>query len=237
MSNDRRPTAVVVDDATAIRQSLPALLGRLEVIGSFSSSEQFDASGLRPEVVVLDLHLVNARQQEVRQGVAALRHVRGAGHRVCIYTQEERPFVLAACLAAGAFGIASKADSLEHAEAAFLEVAAGGTVIPRSLVGAIELLVRRGQITLLSPRQRDVLAGRARGLTYAEMASRLFLSESTLRGYWRETAEAVRDYLAETTPSDIEHALGLAPGDLLEIWAEPDGAAADRQTRRRWWSI
>jgi len=210
---------------------------RLEFLGSFSSAEELIASGQRADLVVLDLHLVNSRQQEVRQGIAALRLVTGAGHRACVYTQEERRFVLAACLAAGASGIASKADALQPVQETFLEVAAGGTVVPQSLIGLIELLVRRKQLTVLSERQRDVLAGRARGLTYAELAAKLYLSESTLRGYWRDTTEAVRQYLEHTTPADIEHALGLAPGDLLDVWPGEQAQPAETPKRSRWWSL
>lgn len=179
MTETNRPTAIVVDDATAIRQSLPALMPALDFIGSYSSAEELVRSGQRADLIVLDLHLVNSRQKEVRQGIAALRLVASAGHRVCIYTQEERRFVL---------------------------------------------------------------AGRARGLTYAELAAKLYLSESTLRGYWRDTADVVRHHLQEeSTPADIEHALGLTPGDLLDIWpgydAPPGDDKAARSRARRWWSL
>lgn len=242
MTETNRPTAIVVDDATAIRQSLPALMPALDFIGSYSSAEDLVRSGQRADLIVLDLHLVNSRQKEVRQGIAALRLVASAGHRVCIYTQEERRFVLAACLAAGAAGVASKADPLEPVQEAFLEVAAGGSVIPQPLISVIELLVRRNQLTVLSERQREVLAGRARGLTYAELAAKLYVSESTLRGYWRDTADVVRHHLQEeSTPADIEHALGLTPGDLLDIWpgydAPPGDDKAARSRARRWWSL
>lgn len=208
----------LVDDATAVRESLAVLLPDLEFVSSHQSLEEFLAARPRADVVVLDLHLVNLRQPDARQGVAAIRDAVAAGYRVCVYTQEERRFVLASCLAAGATGVVSKSSPLDETQAAFLAVSRGELVAPPSVTGLIELLVRRGRVTVLNRRQREVLAGRARGLTYAELSRTLFLSESTLRGYWRDLSSVVSAYLQESSPGDIEHALGLGPGDLVDHW-------------------
>lgn len=213
--------AALVDDATVIRSAMPTVLGRLEVASVHPSVE--DLLRARPEVdlVVLDLHLVNRTQPNAAQGVNAIRALVDSGHRVCVYSQEERRWVLAACLAAGARGAVSKAEPIEVAEQAFLDVAAGEMVVPPSVIGLMEVLVRRRSFTLLSERQRQVLAGRARGLTYAEMGQRMHLSESTLRGYWHDLANSVSQHLQQTAPADIERELGLAPGDLVDIWPAP----------------
>jgi len=208
----------LVDDATALRESLATLLPDLTFVSTHRSSEELLAARPEADVVILDLHLVNHQQPQVTQGTAAIRRVVEAGYRVCVYTQEERRFVLAACVAAGATGVVSKASSLTEAEAAFRAVADGELAVPPAVTGLIEVLVRRGSITVLSPRQREVLAGRARGLTYAELSRSLYVSESTLRGYWKELTSTVSDYLQETSPGDIERALGLGPGDLIDVW-------------------
>jgi DNA-binding NarL/FixJ family response regulator len=213
--------AALVDDATVIRSALPDLLRRLEIVSVHPSVEHLLADAATVDLVVLDLHLVNRTQPTARQGIAAIRAAVDAGHRVCVYSQEERRWVLAACLAAGARGSVSKAEPVEVAEQAFLDVAAGDMVVPPSVIGLMEVLVRRRSITLLSERQRQVLAGRARGLTYAEMSQRMHLSESTLRGYWHDLATSVSEHLQHTAPADIERALGLAPGDLLDTWPQP----------------
>ena len=211
----RPPRFAHVDDTTALRASLGLLLPDLAFVSAHPSVE--DLLDQRPDadVVVLDLHLATAGQPDASQGPVAIRQLVEAGYRVCVYTQEQRRFVLAACLAAGATGVVSKTDSLEATEAAFRAVAGGELVVPPSVAGLLEVLVRRGSLTLVSPRQRQVLAGRARGLTYAEMSRSLFLAESTLRGYWIELSQTVEKYLQETSPGDIERELGLAPGDLL----------------------
>ena len=207
-----------VDDATAMRASLSLLLPDLTFVSSHGSVEDLLTAKPEADVVILDLHLANTGQPDASQGTTAIRRIVDAGYRVCVYSQEERRFVLAACLAAGATGVVSKAASLAEAEAAFRAVAADEPVIPPGITGLIEVLVRRRSITVLTPRQREVLAHRARGLTYAEMSRSMYLSESTLRGYWMELAQLVSEYLRETSPGDIEHALGLRPGDLLDLW-------------------
>ena len=101
---------------------------------------------------------------DAAQGVAAIHAAVDAGYRVCVYTQEERRFVLASCLAAGATGVVSKSSTLAETRTAFLAVSRGELVAPPSVTGLIEALVRRGRVTVLNKRQREVLAGRARGL-------------------------------------------------------------------------
>jgi DNA-binding NarL/FixJ family response regulator len=233
-------TAIAVDDATVIRESLPIMLPQLTFVGSYATVEQMLQESRSADVVILDLHLVNDHQPSVSQGVAAIRSVVAAGYRVCVYSQEERRFVLAACIAAGASGIVSKSSALPTARERFLDVASGRVVVPQPIISLMEVLVRRNCLTILSERQRQVLAGRARGFTYAELSSKLFLSESTLRGYWRDLAHQVTHYLQHTTPTDIEHALGLTPGDLLDFWptslaSHPD--QAEPAPEKNWWRL
>ncbi|MFB7354982.1 response regulator [Streptomyces gardneri] len=239
-----RPAVAVVDDASLIRESIGPLMPGLDVVAAVATVEELVRRSPAVDVVVLDLHLANLEQQpDARQGIAAIRTLTRRGYRVCVYSQEERRFVLAACVAAGASGIVSKALPRARAEELFLEVAAGGTVVPQQVVGILEVLVRRDCITLLSERQRQILHGRARGLSYAQVARELFVSESTLRGYWYDLTRSLSDSLRGLTPGEIEHALGLAPGDLLEFWADgtTDKAEAtepaDPATRKDWWRI
>lgn len=218
------PTAILVEDATAIRLGLPALLPDITFTAAFARVEEALRDRPSADVVVLDLHLANGGQQDAAQGVAAVADLVAAGYRVCLYTQEERRFVLAACMAAGARGLIRKSAPLPEAAEAIAQVAAGRVVIPQALIALTELLVRRGSLTILSPRQRQVLAGRARGQTYTELSRTMHLSESTLRGYWHDLTAIVADHLQQTAPADIERCLGLAPGDLLDVWPARGGA-------------
>ncbi|SCG62320.1 LuxR C-terminal-related transcriptional regulator [Micromonospora halophytica] len=224
-----RPAVAVVEDAALMRDSFSLLMPGLDVVAAVASVEELMDRRPVVDVVLLDLHLANLEQPDVRQGIAAVRALTGCGYRVCVYSQEERRFVLAACVAAGASGVVSKALPTDRAQQLFVEVASGGTVMPQSVVGILEVLVRRDCITLLSERQRQVLHGRARGLSYAQVARQLFVSESTLRGYWLDLTRSLSESLRSLTPSEIERALGLAPGDLLELWP------ADATDVKGWW--
>ena len=51
----------LVDDATAVRESLAVLLPDLTFVSSHPSLEDFLAAAPRADVVILDLHLVNLR--------------------------------------------------------------------------------------------------------------------------------------------------------------------------------
>ena len=227
-----KPTVAVVDDASLIRDSVGLLMPGLDVVAATGNVEELLDARPRVDLVLLDLHLANLEQQpDVRQGIAAIRALAGCGYRVCVYSQEERRFVLAACIAAGAAGVVSKALPTQRAEQLFLDVAAGRTVVPQSVVGILEVLVRRDCITVLNGRQRQILYGRARGLTYAQIARQLFVSESTLRGYWQDLTRSLSESLRGLTPGEIERALGLAPGNLLEFWSDGTTAPTD------WWRL
>ncbi|SDU93696.1 two-component system, NarL family, response regulator DesR [Microlunatus sagamiharensis] len=210
-----RPRVVLVDDIAALRVALPALLPGLDFVAVHADAESFLAERPVADLALLDLKLSNASQPDAAQGLELVQLVVAAGYRVCLYSQEERRFVLAACIAAGASGLVSKSDPVDVVAATVARVLAGEVVLPDGLAGLAETLVRRGNLRLLSPRQRELLAGRARGKTYAEIAGELYLSESTLRGYWADLSAVVAEHLQSTSAADIEQAMGLAPGDLL----------------------
>lgn len=217
----RRPRVALVEDIAALRTALPVLLPDLDFVAVHPDAEALLAEPVAADLVLLDLRLANHAQPGVAQGLEVVRLVVAAGHRVCLYSQEERRFVLAACVAAGASGLVAKSDPLPVVADVVARVLAGEVVLPAPVVALAEVLVRRGNLRLLSHRQRQLLAGRARGRTYAEIGAELHLSESTLRGYWADLSGVVAQHLQDTSAADLEQAMGLAPGDLL--WPGPRG--------------
>lgn len=218
----RRPSVVVVDDCSQTRKTFQAAYPALRVIATFPRVEGLLQAGLQPEVVVLDLVLrTSPLDQDALQGPAAIGALVERGHRVCVYTDERRPLVLARCLAAGANGLVRRCDPLAANQQAFLAVAAGATSIAESLGKVVELLERRGNPPELTPRQLQVLNARARGESWQGLADRLGISPKTAY----DRLEAVKQKLAwhlhdaqvdpNAAPADIERALGLGPGDLI----------------------
>lgn len=218
-----RTRVVLVDDGSQTRDTFHLAYPALEVVSTHATVEGLLAQLPEADLVVLDLMLSTKYQRPaLLQGPAAITQLVGLGYTVCLYTDERRPLVLAQCLAAGAIGIARKSDPLMDNQRVFQRVAAGRTVIPNSLDGLAELLHRRGQLPSLTTRQRQVLAGRARGEPWQLLARRLGITPKT--GYDRMEAVNRRmvSYLQQAglglnfSPADIERVLGLAPGDLLD---------------------
>lgn len=219
-----QPVVAVIDDGSQTRDTFHLAYPRLDVVGTYATVEGFLERAPQADLVVLDLMLstsLGAAQQ--LQGPRAIERLVGQGYRVCLYTDERRPLVLAKCLSAGATGLVRKADALEINQQAFLRVAAGQVAISHSLEDIAELLNRRGQLPELTPRQAQVLRGRARGEPWKLLARRLGITPKT--GYDRMEAVMAKMVLhlqsahlgADYSPADIERALGLAPGDLLDV--------------------
>ena len=213
---ERRARVCGVDDDTLIRDGLTALLRDHEVVSMFTDVGSFLAARPRCDVVLLDLHLSDSPHPRGRQGAQAIRDVREAGYTVLIYTNERRLPVLLGCLRAGASGISHKTEPLSDLSRAIARVAAGETVITTTLTGLAEMAQRRGELPSLSPRQVEVLSARARGEAYRAIASRLFLSQKTVEEYMAEVSKKFTDFLATHSPADLERALGVGPGDLLD---------------------
>jgi len=217
------PVVAVVDDAALVRDLFQTAFPRLEVADAYASVDELLTARPRVDLVVLDLLLSTSLQERgVLQGPAAIRALTREGYRICLYSDERRPLVLAHCLAEGASGFAHKSDDLATTEDAFVRVARGETVIARTLVGLAEVLSRRGRLPALTARQAEVLAARARGERWESLARRLQISPATATDHLQNVMTKMVWYLQDVgldpdaSPADVERALGLAPGDLLD---------------------
>lgn len=214
---DRPVRLACVDDDTLIREGVLRLLDGVSVSGAYSRVDDFLEGAPDVDVVLLDLWLpALVETQTSLQGVRAVSAAVAAGYRVLIYTNENRRDVLAGCLAAGAHGIVHKSEPLEAVVAAARGVAAGHIVITTALAGLAEVVQRRGSMPTLSPRQLDVLGGRARGESFKSIGARLYISPKTAEEYMSEVSRRFASYLRDHSPADLERLLGIGPGDLLD---------------------
>lgn len=213
-ADDGRPAVAVVDDDTVIRQGLALMVPDVRVSGAYPDVAAFLAAAPPADVVVLDLGLRGTGSGRGVQGVDGVRAVADAGHRVLIYTNERRRAVLVRCLASGATGVIHKAEPMSSLGAAVRHVAAGGVWITPALTGLAEVAERRGAFPTLSPRQRQVLAGRARGETFTSIARRLYITPKTAEEHMAVVTQKFADYLRTHSPADLERHLGLEPPDL-----------------------
>lgn len=206
---------VCVDDDTLIREGVLRLLEGVEVVAVYPRVEPLLEARPAANVVLLDLWMPSDGEPML-QGLRAVASVAAAGYRVLIHTNERRREVLARCLAAGATGITHKTEPLSTLVEAAHRVAAGDVVVTTALAGLAELVHQRGALPRLSPRQLEVLRGRARGESYKAIGSRLYISPKTAEEYMAEVGRRFADVLRTGSPADLERHLGVGPGDLLD---------------------
>ena len=173
---------VVAEDQKMVLGALAALLemsGDLEVVGRADNGEQALAlcRELKPHVLLTDIEM------PLMTGLEAATAVRREGlpTRVIILTTFARGGYLRRALEAGASGYLLKDSPAEQLANAVRRVNAGGRVIDPEL--AAEAWSEPDPLT---DRERQVLRMAGEGQPSAEIASRLKLSEGTVRNYLSE---------------------------------------------------
>lgn len=216
------PRVAVVDDGSQTRETFQIAYPGLQVVVTYATVDALLSHRPEVELVVLDLMLSTSLQARgVLQGPPAIRQLVDLGYRVCLYTDERRPLVLAHCIAAGATGLVRKSDPLGVNQDAFLRACRGQIMIARSMVGLAEILNRRGRLPALTDRQLEVLSARARGEPWDSIARRLSISPKTAADRLEAVMSKMVWFLHDAgldpraSPADIERVLGLAPGDLM----------------------
>ena len=177
--------ALVVDDHPVVRAGLVALLDAapdIRVVGTASSGE--DAIGLAaellPDVVLMDLRMSGIDGDEATASILAT----GQQTRVIILTTYENDDAILRAISAGASGYLLKAAPEEELLAGVRAVAAGEVALAPSVS---RLLVRRAaaptppSAPALSPRELEVLALVAGGLSNRAIGERLFVGEATVK--------------------------------------------------------
>jgi len=186
---------LVADDQHVVREGLARLLGLLpgvEVVGAAADGEQAVALAgqLRPDVVLMDLRMPRC------DGIEATRRLREHTHDVQVIAlttyADDRSGRDA--LRAGARGYLTKDAGAEDIQAALEQVRSGqaviGPAVQHHLVDAIATAApgdrpreRPEPPDGLTPREVEVLALIAEGLSNAEIAQRLVVSEATVKSH------------------------------------------------------
>lgn len=176
-------TVLLVDDHELIRQGLARAFERdadMTVIGQASNvAEGISAwHNLQPDVVVTDLQLPDGHGLEVVRAVRASSDTTG----VVVLTMHAGDEQIFAAMEAGASGFVGKDTRAQEVVSAAKHAA----VAPRSFLcaGLSQAVMRRSTSPAapkISSREAEVLALMAEGLGTGEIASSLYMSESTAK--------------------------------------------------------
>jgi two-component system nitrate/nitrite response regulator NarL len=186
-------SAVVVDDHPFFRDGVVRGLtqsGRIRVVGEAGTGREGLAliAELSPDVAVVDYQMPDL--DGLALVAAAARD--GLPTRILLLSAATDGSVVYAALEAGAAGYISKDASRAEIVEAVADVAAGRTVVPPHLAAGLASEIRlRRQSTqpILSAREREVLAGFARGLSIPQIANELFLGASTVKTHTQRLYE------------------------------------------------
>lgn len=177
---------LIADDQALMRQGFRMILSAqpdIEVVGEADTGAAAvrQAAALRPDVVLMDI------QMPVLDGIAATRQLPGA--KVLILTTFGNDDYVAAALAAGASGFLLKDTTPQQLVHAVRVVANGDALldpaVTRQLIQrALPSLTRpvpSARFDALSARETEVLRLLAQGLSNAEIANTLTVSETTVK--------------------------------------------------------
>jgi DNA-binding NarL/FixJ family response regulator len=173
----------------ALRLSSESLPG-VEVIGEASSAEEAVAGcrELQPDVLVLDRELPDLDGLEVVRRLTRRR----IPLRIVLFSRRADPRALFEARRAGAHGFLSRRSLLADLPAALATVAAGGLSFTaaqeRSALAELRNHLHQAREgyrweSLLTRRERQILALMAGGLTDRQIASRLGRSERTVQAH------------------------------------------------------
>jgi len=218
---NKKIRVLLVDDHTLFRSGIHSLLQRnedFEVVGEAGDGLEGikRARSLRPDVVLLDLHM---------PGVSGLEAVKVISEEipdvhVMMLTVSEDAQDLMDALRAGACGYLLKNIETDVLVDAIRRAAKGESVVSQQMTAKLIEGVRAphkgdapAERDRFSPRERDIMASLAHGESNKEIARRLDLAESTVKIHVQNIFKKLNmSSRVQVALYAVEHGFGQAKG-------------------------
>ncbi|MDK7337608.1 response regulator transcription factor [Pauljensenia sp. UMB0895] len=182
---------IVIDDHAMVRAGVRAELENsgadLEIVGEAADVDGAIAAchELRPDVALLDVHLPGGRGGGGAEVSARCQDIEGL--RFLALSVSDSPEDVVQVIRSGARGYVTKSISTPELLEAIGRIAAGDAAFSPRLSGFVldafgtgQVAIGDDELDLLSAREQEVMRLIARGYTYKEVASELFISVKTV---------------------------------------------------------
>jgi DNA-binding NarL/FixJ family response regulator len=199
---DSEITVLIVDDHEVVREGLRLSLSRaprVRVIGEASDGESAVALAerRRPNVVIMDVRMPGMDGLEATKLLTA----QDPNVAVLIFTAYSERSLLSRGLDSGAKGYILKEAPHETLVRAIEKVADGEGYVDPALMPAF--LSGKDKEEMLTTREREILQLLADGMSNADVATKLFISQETVKSH-------VRHILAKLEADTRTHAVAIA---------------------------
>lgn len=177
-----RTTVLIADEHTLFREGIAEICGAepdLVVVGQASNGDDAITFARRmgPDVVLLDIEMPGPGIEDTLSGILACPDA----PRVAILTTRDDARLVARLVSIGACAYISKRSTRVELLAAIRAVSRDGDHVILSLPKVTMEQMREPQTGPLSSRELEVLDLVARGLSNAQVASALYISEGTVK--------------------------------------------------------
>jgi DNA-binding NarL/FixJ family response regulator len=187
-----RARVVVAEDDVLLREGMSRLLtdSGFDVVGSYGTSTELTAQvpQLRPDLVIVDIRMPPTHTTE---GLDAARKIRQELPDTAIlvlsaHAEVEQATELLRSGQRTGYLLKDRISDVEEFLSTLDRIVKGGTVVDPALVQELLAARRVGNpLQVLSPREREVLALMAEGLSNLGIANRLWLAEGTIEKHVR----------------------------------------------------
>jgi DNA-binding NarL/FixJ family response regulator len=185
-STGKRLKVLLADDHTMFREGLAGMLGsygeRVEVVGKTKIGEEAVALAQEedPDVIIMQ---VDRTLKKAKDTLRQMREGSSSSPKVVILTMFEDPRMVQEIMELGANAYIHKSASVEELFNALRTATLGtseGHVVVAMPQGSLELS-EDGKVSVPSKREMGILLLAARGMSNRQIASRLKISEATVK--------------------------------------------------------